>query len=580
VGGAPGRKRYGGALSYGGVSGRPDGTGQRTTASPGVPPAPRPWPPVKLGRYSAPVDSGELAGFIAPYVVDGGPGHAVGVYRDGELVAAASVGRAVIEHDVPIGPGTMFDIASASKQFTAACLVLLQADGALSLDDDVRAHLPGLRLRAPVTLRQCLSHTGGLRECYALCELAGVPVAGMAETRLMRLITGQRDLDFPPGTGWSYANTGFVLAAAVVRRRTGRSLAEFAAQRLFGPLGMDATRFRDDLAVPVTGLATGYTPAPRGGWHRVDITEETVGDGAVVTSLSELAGWQHFMLTGATLGTAVRDALLEPAGLASGRKLPYALGLEITTAGGRPLYLHSGYIGGFRSALGYLIGDGVGVAVLANRDDTFPSEIAVRIAERLTGTAAPPRPARLGPAAAVAAQPAITGWWYAPEPDVYLEFTGADDGTVSQADDGTRYHYVAMADGSWLGTGVATPIRLRLDGGELRREETVGDEPPEVYQRVTGPLAVTEVPAGPYYSDELDAYATLAADGAGGTATVTVGLAEPRTLVPVAGGVWAGGGLTVRVRPGGAELEISLAGARRCRFTRASGPAPPRQRGL
>jgi CubicO group peptidase (beta-lactamase class C family) len=527
------------------------------------------------------VDSGELFDLVAPYAVAGGPGHAAGVYRDGALVAQAAAGSAVIEHDVAIGPGTMFDIASASKQFTATCLVLLQQDGVLSLDDDVRAHLPELRLGAPVTLRQCLSHTGGLRECYALCDLAGVPVAGMDETRLMRLLAGQRDLDFPPGTGWSYANTGFVLAAAVVRRRTGRSLAEFAAQRLFGPLGMSVTRFRDDLALPVPGLATGYTPAPVGGWRRVDITEETVGDGGVVTSLSDLAGWQHFMLTGAILGTGTRDALLEPAVLASGRRLPYALGLEITTVGGRPLYLHSGSIGGFRSALGYLIDDGVGVAVLANRDDTFPSEIAVRIAERLTGTAAPAPPARLGRPAALAAQPAVTGRWYAAEPDVYLDLSGADDGTLSQADGDSQYHYLAMSDGSWLGTGCATSIRLRLAGGELWREETVGDEPPEVYRRVAGPPTPAVPPAGTYHSDELDAYATLeASGGTGGAATVTVGLAGPRALAPVSGGVWAGGGLTVRVLSGGTALEMSLPGARRCRFTRVAGPAPARQRGL
>jgi len=532
-------------------------------------------------RYSAPVDSGELSGFLAPYATAGGPGHAAGVYRDGELVAHAATGCAVIEHDVAIGPGTMFDIASASKQFTAACLVLLQADGMLSLDDDVRAHLPGLGLRAPVTLRQCLSHTGGLRECYALCELAGVPLAGMTEARLMRLISGQRELDFPPGAGWSYANTGFVLAAAVVRQRTGRSLAEFAAQRLFGPLGMPATRFRDDLAVLVPGLASGYTPAPGGGWHRVDITEETVGDGGVVTCLRDLAGWQHFMLTGSTLGSRVRDALLEPAVLASGRRLPYALGLEITAVGGQPLYLHSGYIGGFRSALGYLIGAGAGVAVLANRDDTFPAEIAVRIAERLAAAPAPVRPARLTRAAAVAAQPAVTGWWYAAEPDLYLELSGADDGTVSHIDGDLRHHYVAMSDGSWQGTGVASPVRLRLAGGELRRAETVGDEPPEVYQRVARPPAAAQPPAGAYYSDELAAYATLAAGGsAGGAATVTVGLAGARTLVPVSGGVWAGDGLTLRVLPGGAALEISLPGARRCRFTAVSGAVPARQRGL
>jgi CubicO group peptidase (beta-lactamase class C family) len=527
------------------------------------------------------VDSGQLFDLVAPYAAAGGPGHAAGVYRDGALIAQAAAGCAVIEHDVAIGPGTMFDIASASKQFTATCLVLLQQDGVLSLDDDVRAHLPELRLGAPVTLRQCLSHTGGLRECYALCDLAGVPVVGMDETRLMRLLAGQRDFDFPPGTGWSYANTGFVLAAAVLRRRTGCSLAEFAAQRLFGPLGMSVTRFRDDLAVLVPGLATGYTPAPDGGWHRVDITEETVGDGGIITCLSDLAGWQHFMLTGATLGTGVRDTLLEPAVLASGRRLPYALGLEITTVGGQPLYLHSGSIGGFRSALGYLIDDGVGVAVLANRDDTFPAEIAVRIAERLTGTAAPVPPARLGRPAALAAQPAVTGRWYAAEPDVYLDLSGEEDGTVSQIEGGSQYHYVAVSDGSWLGTGRATSSRLRLADGELRRDETVGDEPPEIYQRVAGPPAPAGPAAGTYHSDELDTYATLeASGGSGGAATVTVGLAGPRTLAPVSGGVWAGGGLTVRVLSGGAGLEMSLPGARRCRFTRVAGPVPARQRGL
>jgi len=527
------------------------------------------------------VDEGELAGLIAPYAADGGPGHAVGVYRDGALVAQAAAGRAVIEHDVPVGSGTIFDIASASKQFTAACLLLLQRDGLLSLDDDVRTHLPQLLLPVPVTLRQCLSHTSGLREYYSLCELAGVPVAGMDEARLMRLLAGQTGLNFPPGTGWSYSNSGFVLAAAALRRVSGRSLAEFAADRLFGPLGMRVTRFRDDLTLPVHALATGYTPAADDGWRRADITEETVGDGGVVTSVSDLAGWQHFMLTGAMLGTDIRDRLLEPAVLADGRRLPYALGLEITAVGGHRVYMHSGYIDGFRSALAYLIDDGLGVAVLANRDDTFPAEIAVRIAERLAGVAAPAAPARLGERAALAAQPAVTGLWYSPELDTHMAIGAAGDGTVTHAEGGTTSRYAAMSDGSWLGLGCASSTRLRLAGGELRLEETVGDEPPGVYRRAGEPPAAAP-PAGTYYSQELHAHATLAASGGGptGTAALAVGLAPPRAVSPASDGVWAGDGLTVRLLPGGAELEISLYGARRCRFARTDGTPPPRQRGL
>jgi CubicO group peptidase (beta-lactamase class C family) len=103
---------------------------------------------------------------------------------------------AVLEHRIPIGLDTAFDIASASKQFTAACLVLLERDGMLSLNNDIRAHLPELSFSAPVTLRQCLTHTGGLREYVSLCELAGVPMAGMGESRLMPLLAGQTGLNF------------------------------------------------------------------------------------------------------------------------------------------------------------------------------------------------------------------------------------------------------------------------------------------------------------------------------------------------------------------------------------------------
>jgi hypothetical protein len=430
-------------------------------------------------------------------------------------------------------------------------------------------------------LRQCLSHTGGLREYYALCDLTAVPVAGMDEQRLMRLLAGQTGLNFPPGTAWSYSNSGFVLAAAALRRLTGRSLAEFAADRLFRPLGMRVTRFRDDLTVPVRGIATGYTPAAGGSWARVDITEETVGDGGIVTSLSDLAAWQHFMLTGAVLGADVRDALLAPAVLADGRRLPYALGLEITTVGGRDVYLHSGQIDGFRSALAYLIDGGVGVAVLANRDDTFPAEIAVRIAERLTGVAAPPPPARLSRRAALAAQPKVTGMWYSPELDTHVVIGAADDGTITRAGGDSGYRYAAMSDGSWLGAGSATSTRLRTVGNELWHDEIVGDEPAEIYVRTGEPPSSAAPPTGNYHSEELRAYATFAAVGGPPvTAEVTIGLAGPRAVSPVADGVWAGEGLTIRLLPGEETLEISLYGARRCRFSRVDRSPPPRQRGL
>ena len=157
----------------------------------------------------------------------------------------------------------------------------------------------------------------------------------------------------------------------------------------------------------------------------------------------------------------------------------------------------------------------------------------------------------------------------------------AGDGTVTHVEGGSTSRYAAMSDGSWRGLGCAGSLRLRPAGAELWLEEVIGDEPPEVYLRVGEPPAAAP-PAGTYYSQELHAHATLAAaDGAApGAATLAIGLAPPRVVSPASEGVWAGDGLTVRPLAGGAELEVSLYGARRCRFARVEGTPPPRQRGL
>lgn len=523
----------------------------------------------------------ELGDVLAEYGTDTEPGHAVGVYRGRDRVQVATAGLAVLEHDVRVGPETMFDIASASKQFTATCLVMLEQDGRLSLDDDVRMHLPELSLQVPVSLRQCLSHTGGLREYLSLCDLAGVPTAGMDEASLMPLLAGQTDVNFPPGTNWGYSNTGFVLAAATVRRLTGVSLADFASDRLFGPLGMRATHFRDDLAVLVRGIAEGYTRGPDGRWLRAQNLESVVGDGALVTSIADLTRWQDFMLTGAVLGTAIRDALLRRAVVAGGLQLPYSLGLEITTVGGHGMYLHSGYIPGFRSVLAYLIDDGIAIAVLANRDDTYPAAMAVRIAQRVLGLPAERPPARLDLSAARTAQPAVAGLWYSPDLDVYVTLAAADDGSLEQSEGEWRVRYVPVADGTWRSVEGTTSIRLRLVADKLQYEDIVGDEQPESYRRVGG-APVAAAPAGTYYSDELRAYAELtpAGDDAPGASIAAIGLAKPVTVTPVARGEWTGSGLTVRLIDNAARLEISYYGAQRIRFTHVSGRPPKPQLGL
>jgi CubicO group peptidase (beta-lactamase class C family) len=542
---------------------------------------------------------GRLRDLLTCYVSDGEPGVALGLYRDGELVFHTGAGLAVVEHAVPIRSDTAFDIASASKHFTATCVLLLERDGRLSLDADVRTYLPELALADKVTLRQCLTHTGGLREYYSLCGLSGVPLAGMSESRLLRLISGQRDLDFPPGSAYSYSNTGYVLAAATIRRITGKSLAGFAADRIFGPLGMASTRFRDDLAIPVSRMATGYrVPTGETGPHRfrrTDILEEVVGDGGVVTTVGDLAPWHAFMaaerglkatepaardLQNARHDREIRDRLLQPQVLTDGTRLPYGLGLGIMTVAGRRAHWHSGSIPGFRSALMYLIDEGIGVSVLANRSDVYPSQIAVAAIELLTG--APPTTATRPVSAdqAEQARDKILGRWHDQDRDVFVDVQPGPDGSIECLDEGETFRFMLATDGRWQGTAGAASLVYRLQGDHLRCTPKVGEEIYGEYVRAADDAGTEQPPVGTYFSDELAAYAVITVDNA--DPTVQIGLNPAERMEQAEPGVWIARGMTLRRAGAGADLLISADGARRVLFSQVADPQPlpPYIRGL
>ena len=538
----------------------------------------------------------QIQDLLTARVRAGEPGVAVGVYRDGVLTEQVCAGLAAVEHGAPVTPDTLLDIASASKQVTAACLLLLRRDGRLDLGDDVRRYVPELALREPVTLRQCLTHTGGLREYYALCAVSGVPLHGITEDRLLRLIQGQRDLDFPAGSAYSYSNTGYVLAAVVIRRLTGKSVAAFAAERVFGALGMTRTHFRDDLGPLVPGLATGYAPDPAtpGWFRRADPIEEVVGDGGIVTSVRELAAWHAFLLTGQGLGADIRDGLLPRAVLTGGRTLDYANGLAHTTEAGQAGYGHTGAISGFRSVLLCIPSAGLGVSVLTNRIDIYPALVARWVVRLALGV--PADTDRTDPVPAEVAEPArpgLLGRWHDPVLDVFVQLEPGADGRLEQSGaGGERTRFALAADGRWYGEGAEASIALRLDrdrpdGERLLVGPAIGADDYGTFERAApvapAPSGPAQSPAGRYFSPELDAYATFDPDGGTGPA-VSIGLNPPWRLAAAGPDVYvADDWLTLRFADAGQTLLVSGYGARRVRFSRASaddGPAPVYLRGL
>jgi CubicO group peptidase (beta-lactamase class C family) len=241
-------------------------------------------------------------------------------------------------------------MGSVSKQFTAASVVLASEQGLLALDDDVRKYIPELPdYGRPITLRQMLHHTSGLRDFFSLLYMSGRNAADLhSRDEIMDLILHQNGLNNTPGEAFNYSNTNYFLLGEVVRRATKKSLAEFAAANIFQPLGMVHTRFYDDHAIVVPGRVPAYYPGIDGtflvGWST---NFENVGGGGLMSSVDDLLLWdRNFYKNKLGKGTLLTE--LQTRGtLNSGKQIGYALGLEMDTYRGLPTVEHDGSLFGY-----------------------------------------------------------------------------------------------------------------------------------------------------------------------------------------------------------------------------------------
>src|SRR5712692_5569738 len=153
------------------------------------------------------------------------PGCALGVYRDGKIIYSKGYGLANLEENIPITPETVFDIGSTSKQFTAASILLLEEQGKLSVNDDVRKYIPELPdYGQKITLLHLLNHTSGLRDYLTLMDLSGINTDSVTtDEDALQMIARQKALNFAPGSDWLYSNTGFFLLSVIVKRASGRT---------------------------------------------------------------------------------------------------------------------------------------------------------------------------------------------------------------------------------------------------------------------------------------------------------------------------------------------------------------------
>ena len=347
------------------------------------------------GPLEAQVDT-IMAGWAKP----DSPGCAVGVVRDGALALAKGYGQADLERGAPIGPASVFDIASTSKQFTAAVIALLAQEGKLSLDDDVWRFVPELpRYQATITIRHLLNHTSGLRDYTDLMALAGwqmedFTTAGQALATIVR----QKELNFPPGAQYLYSNSGFFLLSVIASRAGGKPFPDLARERIFEPLGMSSTHFHADHGLLVKNRAVGY--ASHGDGWAISMSDwEQTGDGSVLTTVEDLARWVRNFDDPKVGGTALVEELQRKGRLTTGEEIDYAEGLRHVAYRGLATVGHSGSWAGYRSSLLRFPSEKTAVIVLCNAETAEAGTIARKVADvALDG--------RLGPAPAPSPTPA------------------------------------------------------------------------------------------------------------------------------------------------------------------------------
>lgn len=321
------------------------------------------------------------------------PGCAVGVSVAGTIVLEKAYGLADLEREVPNTPNTIFEAGSVSKQFTAAAVLLLTRDGKVSLDDLARTYLPELPdYGSPLTIRHMLQHTSGLRDWGSLASLAGWERTTREHTHahVLDIASRQRALNFTPGTDWSYSNTGYNLAAILVSRVASEPFAEFTRRRIFEPLRMTRTSWRDNHRRLVKGRAVAYAPT-RGGFEILMPFENVHGNGGLLTTVGDLLRWNENFVNPRVGDPEFVEEQERPGRLADGREHEYGLGLFIGSYKGTREISHSGSTAGYTAFLARYPDPHLSVGVLCNvagaAAGRYTSEVAdLFLADRIKPT--------------------------------------------------------------------------------------------------------------------------------------------------------------------------------------------------
>ncbi|MDC7996530.1 serine hydrolase domain-containing protein [Gilvibacter sediminis] len=484
------------------------------------------------------------------------PGASLGIFRDGKILYSKGYGMANLEYNIPNDANSVFRIGSTSKQFTAACIVLLESEGKLSFDDPLSKFYPEFPECAQrITVRHLLNHTSGIRDYLQLAYLKGYDDdTHYTDADIMQWLVRQTSLNFEPGEEYLYSNSGYWLLGQIVEKASGSNMADYARNNIFRPLEMRDTHFHNYHNRVVKNRASGYAPHSSGAFMISMTTLDMIGDGGIFTSINDIKKWDDEYYNAAVLPADFWEKMTTQGVLNNGETIDYALGVFIEDYKGVKAIRHGGAFVGFRAELVRFPEHNLSIAVFANRADASPWSMADAVADiLLKDVLKEPEPDAV--AEVETAIPAVIFEMeqmvgtYEIEAGVELEIAIKNDSlNLTQKWNGASYNIAKTSGNSY---GIPGNDNFKFTFKDLKDGKTNTlevQQPGELTitkRKVVKDFSGVDLTAykGSYYSEELDVrYAVTAVDDA---LQVSIGDNDPISLKQIDNHTFSGSGATV-----------------------------------
>jgi len=309
------------------------------------------------------------------------PGASVLISISGQIVFEKSYGSANLEDKIEVESKTNFRLASVTKQFTAAAILILVQKGLCRLDTKLTDIFENFQeYGKKITIKNLLTHTSGLIDYEDL--IPDTATIQVKDADVLRMMYGVDSTYFEPGTQFKYSNTGYALLAMIIEKISGKSFAQFLDENIFKPLEMKSTVAHEEGKSVVNNRAYGYNRTDNG-WTRKDqsITSAVLGDGGIYSNVEDLFKWEQSLYTNKILPDELRNQAMTRNLLSSGEMIDYGFGWHIKTYKGEEIIYHTGSTQGFRNVLYRVPSKKFRVIILTNRNEGEPEKITDKIFE-------------------------------------------------------------------------------------------------------------------------------------------------------------------------------------------------------